>query len=93
MNLFGVILRAAKKEEEEKQSPTREKKKQKLVLENPANGAANNDPILCIKFMFIWALCYLAFSFSPSLFLFSLLHFPILICIKINGGTEIVCVA
>lgn len=66
MNLFGVILRAAKKEEEEKQSPTREKK-QKLVLENPANGAANNDPILCIKFMFIWLLCYLAFSLSPSL--------------------------
>jgi len=73
------------------------------ILENPANGAANNDPILCIKFMFIRLLQYLVFLFlSLSLFLFSLLfyfflffwqHFPILICIKINGGTNIVCVA
>lgn len=41
-------------------------KKQKFVLENQANGAANNDPILCIKFMFIWLLCYLPLcSLSP----------------------------
>jgi len=57
MNLFGVILRAQDNRPATPKKGKRETQEDPKTIQTESNGAANNDPIWCIK-IYVYSLAF-----------------------------------